>query len=182
MRMINLSQAIMFQGTALPFEIFVSQWLRMRGYLVQAPVNYRRIGGAAVKGRFWSDIDIVGTKGQEFVIVECKEWISPSKQKLIKEIEQKFENAAKFSDAVGWTSGRKVRFIFAQIEKDQTLEKSLQTSAKKLGKSIEYVDFNTIATEMIQEIRPHITNARVGKFGEPISWLLSRLIYCKFIK
>lgn len=177
----NLSEAIMLQGTAGPFEVFVSQWLRMKGYLVQAPVNYRRQGGKNVRGKFWSDIDIVGTKGTEFIIVECKEWISSSKQNVAEEVEQKFKNAKEFFDEVGLTNGREVRFIFAQIDKDPILDKLLQSSERKLGKSIEYVDFNTIATEMIQKIRPHITKTHIGKFGEPISWLLSRLIYWEFI-
>jgi len=178
----ELSESIMLQGTAGPFEIFVSQWLRMKGYLVQAPVNYRRHGGEKVRGRFWSDIDIVGTKGREFAIVECKEWVSSSKQNTAKEVEQKFRNAKDFFDEIGLTKDKDVRFVFVQMDKDPKIDKLLQASAKRLGKSIEYVDFNQVATEMIEKIRPYITATHVGKFGEPMSWLLSRLIYSHFVK
>jgi len=178
----STSKSIMLQGTADPFEVFVSQWLRMKGYLVQTPVNYRRKGGKAVKGRFWSDIDIVGTKGREFVIVECKEWISSSKQDAIEEIEEKFRNAADFFDGIGLTKGKNVRFIFARIESEPKFEKLLNSLSIKLGKSVECVDFRQLVKEMIEEICPFIDSTHIGKFGEPISWLLSRLIYYELIK
>ena len=70
-----MTQEVMIQGSPQPFETLVSQWLRMKGYIVQTPVNYRKMRGEAIKGRFWSDIDVVGTREEEVVIVECQEWI-----------------------------------------------------------------------------------------------------------
>ena len=131
---------------------------------------------------FWSDIDIVGTKGREFVIVECKEWISSSKQDAIEEIEEKFRNAADFFDGIGLTKGKNVRFIFARIESEPKFEKLLNSLSIKLGKSVECVDFRQLVKEMIEEICPFIDSTHIGKFGEPISWLLSRLIYYELIK
>jgi Holliday junction resolvase-like predicted endonuclease len=173
----DLSDSIMLQGTAGPFEAFVSQWLSMKGYLVQNPVNYRPIGRKS-----WSDIDIVGTKGNEVVIVECKEWISGSKQKTIREIEQKFSDAKEFLDSVGLTKDKTVSFIFAQIDKDSAFEKLLMTSSKRIGKSIKYADFVEMTDDFYKGIRPYITDTHIGKFGEPISWLFSRLIYYDYIK
>lgn len=147
----------------------------------ETPVNYRRKGGKVVKGKFWSDIDIVGTRGKEFVIVECKEWISPSKQ-AIRDIERKFRYAKNFFDSAGLTKGKNVRFIFAQIHKNSEFEKLLNSLSNKMGKPIKYVDFRELAIDMIEKIRPFITATRIGKFGEPISWLLSRLIYFEFLK
>jgi Holliday junction resolvase len=172
----------MLQGTADPFETFVSQWLRMEGYLVQTPVNFRRPGGKEVRGDFWSDVDVVGTRGTEIVIVECKEWISTSKKAIAEEVEKKFKDAKSFFDDIGLTKGKSIKFIFAQIHIDQEVKDLLRPSAQRLGSPIEYVDFNQIFNEMIDKIRPFITKTQVGKFGEPISWLLSRLVYFKFIK
>jgi Holliday junction resolvase len=171
----------MLQGTSNPFEAFVSQWLSMKGYLVQNPVNYRFSYSSAQK-LSWSDIDVVGTKKGEVLIVECKEWLSKSQKATINEIEQKFRRAENFLNSIGITRGKTVKFMFAQIDKNPRFGKLLDNLGKRIGKTIEYVDFGEMVNEFCKAIQPYIDDTHMGKFGEPFSWLLSRLIYYDYIK
>ena len=176
-----MTKEVMIQGTSGPFETFVAQWLRMKGYLVQTPVNYRREGGEIVKGRFWSDIDIVGTRGNEVVIVECQESLTQSQEDTKNKLERKFKDAMGFLASLGVTEGKNVILYFAMVHENKGFEKELMTLGRKLGKSITHITFDNITNEMIQFISLYISPTHIGRFTEPVTWFLSRLIYNDWI-
>lgn len=176
-----MTQEVMIQGSPQPFETLVSQWLRMKGYIVQTPVNYRKMRGEAIKGRFWSDIDVVGTREEEVVIVECQEWITQKMEKAVEKLQTKFTNAERFLSEIGVSKGKKVSLKFATMQRKPSFKSLLKDLGKKMGKEIEYVWFGDIINEMIKLMSPYLDWEHVGKFDEPIAWLLSRLIVFEWI-
>jgi hypothetical protein len=170
-----MSQTVMIPGSPYPFELFVSQWLRLKGYIVQSPLNF--IPGGKPSGN-WSDIDVVGVKKNEVIIVECKEWINVSK---IKDLQKKFVDANDFLASIGFTKGKNVEFVLAQMEKIRNLTIELNNLSKKLGYPIKHVDFEEMLKDIMKSMKPYITKTYVGKFSEPITWMISRLIFEEWI-
>jgi hypothetical protein len=176
-----MAPEVMVQGSPQPFETLISQWLRMKGYIVQTPVNFRRMRGEVVKGRFWSDIDIVGTREEEVVIIECQEWLTASMKKTIESLETKFTNAKQFLLKIGVSRGKRVSLKFATMHFNPAFSIMIDALGKKMGNNVEYVWFDNVIKDMIRSMSPYLDRLHVGKFDEPIAWLLSRLIVFEWI-
>lgn len=155
--------------------------VKNEGYIVQTPVNYRRMRGEVVRGRFWSDIDVVGSREEEVVIVECQEWITEKMENAIKKLTRKFTDAEQFLREIGISRGKKVSLKFATLQRNPTFKALIEDLGKKLGKDIEHVWFGDVIEDMIKLMSPYLDWERVGKFDEPIAWLLSKLIVFQWI-
>jgi Holliday junction resolvase-like predicted endonuclease len=75
-------------------EELVEQWLNFDGYFTWRDIPFWRPKGGGRRQGQWGDIDIIAVKGEEAILIECKEFPGTKKvEEMSQKISKGFEGA-----------------------------------------------------------------------------------------
>jgi len=163
-------------------EEVVDEWLRIQGYITMRNVPFWRPRGQYRKQAAWGDVDIVAVKGDEVLLIECKEFLGTKKiSDLTKELVLHFKEAedvflGRVKNPYGVPapdiSGKRIkRLLIAAAPKNvDSYKQALEPY------QIEVIHFRSILSNLISHLKKHIKPWQiVGKYG-PMARLLIALI------
>ncbi|OYT57494.1 MAG: hypothetical protein B6U76_00890 [Desulfurococcales archaeon ex4484_217_2] len=167
------------------FEEFTAAYLReVQGYVVMSHVDYFRSKdmiehiekkfkqgkqGREPRQGYWSDIDVLGLKKGEAIVVSCDENCSKKVDSILKELRYAEEYVRK---TYGISNIRKM-YVFAVCWSPRKCPEKF----KKLEENkIEVKSFVDMVREFINKLRKDYKVLGVrGKFTDPILWALREL-------
>jgi hypothetical protein len=156
-----------FAGEA--FEEFVAAYLRyVEHYLTRAHVECK-IERKGTKQARWSDIDVVGIRGNEAIVVSCDEYCRKEKRKIMEELKRAEEYVREEYDVV--KVDKAYAFCVAENpNKDREKIRSLK------DEGIIILTFTGMVKEFWSYLREHVKYGKTaGKFTEPILWALREM-------
>jgi hypothetical protein len=168
-----------FGGEA--FEEFTAAFFRYdpnySGYLIQAHVDYlqdrelqHKLGSRSVKRAYWSDIDVLGIKGEKAIVVSCDENCGKEFEDIIDELKFAEEYV---KQQYGVTIVEKFYAFSVGWSPNKTKEKLKQLESNGV-KIITFVDMLKKFVDIIREKTDNYKES-AGKFSEPIIWALREI-------
>jgi hypothetical protein len=176
-------------------EEITKAYFETKGYLVAGDVSFflpREKVGKKVSG--WSDIDILGYKKDELVIVECKEFLgTATAEKEAEKILKHFKNVEDFlrkGDAYHESPYKELITDKIKIRKIVVVNYPNPPRAVELlkSKNIEVIEMKTILEELIHsvvEVGKKFEKRKTGAGGKEqdlIRYLIKQLVNRGFIK
>ncbi len=167
-------------------EAFAEQWLRLQGYVTWCNVWYWRPVDEHVKQAQWSDIDVIGFKSNEAILVACESFLGVHTIKKVSEkIPDDFQKAMKvFTRKIKNPSGvpcpdlsnvNNLRFLVI-AEAPFKLDAYKQALAIK---GIEVKSFKEILDDVIDFLKHTVALDKIGRHEDHMIRLLIALINYK---
>ncbi len=168
-------------------EDLVEEWLRFKGYVTCRDVPIWKPKGEHRKQSQWGDIDVLGIKDDEALVVECKEFLGDRKiEEWAEELPREFDEAeavltGRVKNPHGVPcpnlSGKRIkRLLVAAVP--ENIE-SYKRRLSPLG--IEAKSLKEVLSEIIEYLGEHTERDKYGKYRGLIRFLIALMRY-GFIK
>lgn len=173
-------------------EAVVEQWLRLDGYITWANIPYWRPPSLTKRQGQWSDIDVLGLKPNEAVLVECEAFLGTrSIQKVEEETVDHFQTAlevlkGQVPNPMGVPCPTLRGLKDDQVRLLLVAETPLALNSYKEAlrpKGVEVKLLKEVLAEILSHLRKHIKNwSRIGKHEDFLMRLLISLVLYDMLK
>jgi len=166
-------------------EELVEEWLRFQGYVTCRDVPFWKPRGKRRKQGQWGDIDVLGIKDDEAVIVECKEFLGTKRiEEWPEELSQEFAEAKavltrKVKNPYGvpcpGLSKKRIKLLLVA-----TLPINLESYRRSLSpEGVEVKSFKEILSEVLEYLKEHaeIKSGKYGKHSGLVRFLITLMRY-----